>query len=67
MLGHVRAYLGWIGYTCGLYYKHITIVNYVSSVVNKFGASLTDNDRVYNRHTGHWAQCYKTFYGLILQ
>ncbi len=36
----------------GLYYKHITIVNYNSSAVNKFGASLTDDTRVviYNRH-----------------
>jgi hypothetical protein len=32
--------------TIGLYYKHITIVNYDSSVVNKFGASLTDDARV---------------------
>ncbi len=31
---------------CGLYYKHITIVNYSSSLINKFGASLTDNARV---------------------
>jgi hypothetical protein len=38
--------------TCGLYYKHITIVNYNSSIVNKFGASLTDDARVviYNCH-----------------
>jgi hypothetical protein len=37
---------------CGLYYKHITVVNYDSSVVNKFGASLTDNAGVviYDRH-----------------
>jgi hypothetical protein len=27
-------------------YKYIMIVNYDSSVVNKFGASLTDNARV---------------------
>jgi hypothetical protein len=32
----------------GLYYKHITIVKYDSSVVNKFGASLTDDARVIN-------------------
>jgi hypothetical protein len=33
-------------------YKHITIVNYVSSIVNKLGASLTDNASViiYDRH-----------------
>ncbi len=36
----------------GLYYKHITIVNYDSSIVYKFGASLTENDRgiIYNHH-----------------
>ncbi len=31
---------------CGLYCKHIVIVNYDSSIVNKFGASLTDDARV---------------------
>jgi hypothetical protein len=31
---------------CGLYYKNITIVNYDSRIVSKFGASLTDNARV---------------------
>jgi hypothetical protein len=38
--------------TCGLYYKHIAIVNYDSSMVKKFGASLTDDARViiYDRH-----------------
>jgi hypothetical protein len=30
----------------GLYYKYIMIVNNDSSVVNKFGASLTDATRV---------------------
>ncbi len=36
----------------GLYYKHITIVNDNSSIVNKFEASLTDDARVisYDRH-----------------
>jgi hypothetical protein len=35
-----------------MYYKDITIVNDVSSIVNKFGASLTDAYRViiYNQH-----------------
>jgi hypothetical protein len=35
-----------------MYYKHITIVNYDSSIVNKFEASLTDDARViiYDRH-----------------
>ncbi len=28
---------------CGLYYKHIMIVNYDSSIVNKFRASFTDD------------------------
>ncbi len=38
--------------TSGLDYKHITIVNYNSSVINKFGASLTGDARViiYDRH-----------------
>ncbi len=44
---------------CGLYYKHIMIVNYDSSIVNKFRASLTDDARVviYNCHMfiGHWS------------
>ncbi len=35
-----------------LYYKHITIVIYDSSVVNKFEASVTDDARfvIYDRH-----------------
>ncbi len=33
-------------FICGLYYNHITIINYDSSIVNKFGASLTDDARV---------------------
>jgi hypothetical protein len=37
---------------CGLYYKHVTIVNYASSSVNKLKASLNDDARViiYDRH-----------------
>ncbi len=37
---------------CGLYYKHATIVNYVSSFVNKLEALLTEDYRVviYDRH-----------------
>ncbi len=31
---------------CGLYYKHITIVNDNSSAINKLEASLTDDARV---------------------
>ncbi len=31
---------------CGLYYKQIMIVNSDSSIVNKFGAPLTDDARV---------------------
>jgi hypothetical protein len=36
----------------GLYYKHMTIVNYASSIVNKLEALLTDDARViiYNHH-----------------
>jgi len=30
----------------GLYYKHVTIVNYASSGVNKLRASLNDDARV---------------------
>jgi hypothetical protein len=29
-----------------LYYKHMTIINYDSSIINKLGASLTDDERV---------------------
>ncbi len=38
--------------TCGLYYKHVMIVNYSSSEVNKLRASLNDDARVviYDRH-----------------
>jgi len=42
----------------GLYYKHITIVNDDSRVINKLETSLTDDarviiyDHVYS--TGHW-------------
>ncbi len=38
--------------SCGLYYKHTTIVNYASSVVHKLEALLTDDSRViiYDRH-----------------
>jgi hypothetical protein len=36
----------------GLYYKHMTIVNYASSVVNKLKALLTDDAKVviYDHH-----------------
>jgi hypothetical protein len=38
--------------TCGLYYKHTTIVNYATSIINKIEALLTDDARViiYDRH-----------------
>jgi hypothetical protein len=38
--------------TSGLHYKHMTIVNYASSVVNKLEALLTDDTRVliYDHH-----------------
>ncbi len=32
---------------CSLYYSHITIINYESSIANKFGASLTDDATVF--------------------
>jgi hypothetical protein len=37
---------------CGLYYRHVTIVNYASISINKLKASLNDNARVviYNHH-----------------
>jgi hypothetical protein len=31
---------------CGLYYKHVTIINYASSGINKLRASLNDDARV---------------------
>jgi hypothetical protein len=36
----------------GLFYKHTTIVNYASSIINKLEALLTDEPRViiYTRH-----------------
>jgi hypothetical protein len=44
--------LTFAGNTSGLYYKHMTIVNYASCVINKLEALLTDNARViiYNCH-----------------
>ncbi len=38
--------------SCGLYFKHIMIINDDSSVINKFETSLTDDTRViiYNHH-----------------
>ncbi len=37
---------------CGLYYKHMTIVNYASGILNKLEALLTDDARVviYDHH-----------------
>ncbi len=37
---------------CGLYYKHIMIINDDTSIINKFEASLTDEARVviYDHH-----------------
>jgi hypothetical protein len=39
-------------FICCLYYKHVTIVSYTSSSVNKVKASLNDDARViiYNCH-----------------
>jgi hypothetical protein len=50
------------GKASGLYYKHVTVVNYASSSVNKLRASLNDDARViiYDHHifivkaTGAW-------------
>ncbi len=38
--------------SCGLYYKHLTIINYASSSINKLRASLNDDTRViiYDHH-----------------
>jgi hypothetical protein len=38
--------------TFGLYYKHVTIINYTSSGINKLKASLNDNARavIYDHH-----------------
>ncbi len=38
--------------SCGLYYKHVMIVNYAFSGINKLRASLNDDTRViiYDRH-----------------
>jgi hypothetical protein len=43
-----------ISKSCGLCYKHVTIVNYTSSDVNKLRASLNDDARVviYDRELG---------------
>jgi hypothetical protein len=37
---------------CGLYYKHVTMVNYASSSVNKLKASLIDDTSIviYDHH-----------------
>ncbi len=37
---------------CGLYHKHVMIVNYTSSGVNKLKASINDDARViiFDRH-----------------
>ncbi len=39
-------------FTCGLYYKHVMIVNYNSSVISKYNFKLIDDPRVaiYNHH-----------------
>jgi len=41
----------WLAFS-GLYYKHVTIINYASSSINNLRASLHDNARViiYDRH-----------------
>ncbi len=42
----VRTFASEAGKTCGLYYKHITIVNDDSSCINKCHLSLNDDARV---------------------
>jgi hypothetical protein len=41
--------------TSGLYYKHITIINDDSSIINKWRNSFTDDTRIiiYYRYNGH--------------
>jgi hypothetical protein len=52
----------------GLYYKHTTIVNYASSVINKPETLLTDNARViiYDRHVFIVQATDKTGYRYVL-
>jgi hypothetical protein len=42
----IKNHLYYDQYICGLYYKHVTIVNYASSSINKLRASLNDDARV---------------------
>jgi hypothetical protein len=63
-----------VALTSGLYYKHMTILNDDSSIVNKLGASLTDDTRViiYNHHmfivqsTGKQSQFLKDVNNIVL-
>ncbi len=52
MLVFSQASFSNISLTSGRYYKHMTILNDDSGVVNKLGASLTDNARfvIYIHH-----------------
>ncbi len=56
MLGHTKLDRSWVDqlfeFTCGLYYKHVTIVNEAYRGVNKLKASLNDAARgvIYDRH-----------------
>ncbi len=48
-----KAEKAWQGQVfCGLYYKHVTIVNDDSSVINKWSFKLIDDPRIviYDRH-----------------
>jgi hypothetical protein len=49
---HFQPSLNFQSKISGLYYKHIMIVNYDSSIVSKLGASLTDDARIviYNHY-----------------
>ncbi len=62
--------------TSGLYYKHMPIVNYASSVINKIEALLTDDAWVviYDRHVfivhatadGQKLLCFNELYIILL-
>ncbi len=49
----VQSCLIFVSQACGMYYKHITIINDDSSIVYKLETSLNDNAKViiYDRHT----------------
>jgi hypothetical protein len=48
---NIESYCTSLG-SCGLYYKHTTIINYASSIVNKLETLLTEDTSIviYDRH-----------------